>query len=224
MSKVIKKPNWELVELPGGLKTSMGHWYTITREGIEEYAPGLLKKYSLEHLLRVADDWLRSREQFPVLIFMVLMYSPLGLIATSVMSIVFYLFWRNQISAWVYPWAHGIIRFTCSDVLLYSLFICGLAYQSLAPSNWPLLVLSTREIGVLIGVFLVVKTGLFAILWEQLAQRFGKQNTTPASDRVLNMVLIRYAYKEGILTKGVRNMQDELVRVANYHKTRKKKS
>lgn len=224
MSKVTKQASWELVELPGGLKTSMGHWYTITRKGIEAYAPGLLKRYSLEHLVRVADDWLRSREQFPVLIFMLLMYSPVGLGVTCVLSMVGYLFWKFQVSAWVYPWAHGLIKFVSNDMLLYGLFIGGLVYPSVAPDDWLKWALSTREMGVLIGVFLVVKTGLFAILWEQLAQRLGSPNSVSMGDRVLNMVLIRYAYKEGILTKGVQNMQDELIRVANYHKTRKKKS
>ena len=45
----------------------------------------------------------------------------------------------------------------------------------------------------------------------------------PHEDRVLNMLLIRYGMKEGILTGSVNKMQDELVRITNYHKTRKKK-
>jgi hypothetical protein len=222
MSDQRKKGRWELVELPGGFRTSFGNWYTMTREGLESYVPGLLKRYSLEHLVRVADDWLRSREQFPVLVFMLLVYSPLPELLSLVLGLSFYVFWRTQLSALIYPWAHPAIQWICEDALLYGVFIVGLAYDSVAPVGWGQLGLSSLEITTLVGSFLIIKTGLAAMAFHFLHTRFSKKDTTAISDRILNMVLIRYGYKEGLLTGNLKVMQDEFIRLANYHKTRKK--
>lgn len=222
MTNQKRKTKWELVELPGGFRTSFGHWYTITREGIESYVPGLLKKYSLEHLARVADDWLRSREQFPVLFFMILVYSPLAESLSLVLGIIFYVFWRTQLTAFIYPWGHPAIRWLCEDALLYLAFIGGLVYDSFAPEAWLKMALSTIEITALIVSFLFIKTGLISMAIQALYGRFRNKHTTAMTDRVFNMVLIRYGYKEGLLTGNLKAMQDEFIRVANYHKTRKK--
>lgn len=222
MTNQKRKTKWELVELPGGFRTSFGHWYTITREGIESYVPGLLKKYSLEHLARVADDWLRSREQFPVLFFMILVYSPLTESLSLVLGVFFYVFWRSQLSAFIYPWGHPAIRWVCEDALLYLAFIGGLVYDLIAPETWLELALSTLEITALIISFLCIKTGLVSMAIQALYGRFRNENTTAMTDRVFNMVLIRYGYKEGLLTGNLKAMQDEFIRVVNYHKTRKK--
>jgi hypothetical protein len=57
---------------------------------------------------------------------------------------------------------------------------------------------------------------------QALYGRFRNENTTAMTDRIFNMVLIRYGYKEGLLTGNLKAMQDEFIRVVNYHKTRKK--
>jgi hypothetical protein len=67
-----------------------------------------------------------------------------------------------------------------------------------------------------------MKTGLAARAFHFLHTLFSKKDTTAISDRILNMVLIRYGYKEGLLTGNLKAMQDEFIRLANYHKTRKK--
>ena len=64
MSYQRKKSEWELVELPSGFRTSFGYWYTMTTEGIESYVPGLLKLYSVQHLIRIADDWLQVESNY----------------------------------------------------------------------------------------------------------------------------------------------------------------
>ena len=222
MSDQKKKGRWELVELPGGFRTSFGNWYTMTTEGIERYVPGLLRRFPLEHLVRVADDWLRSREQLPVLVFMILIFSPLPELLSLVLGLSFYVFWRTQLSAFIYPWAHPAIRWICEDALLYGAFIGGLAYDSMAPEGWGHLGLSSQEIIALVGSFLLIKTGLVAMAFHFLHTRFSKEDTTAITDRILNMVLIRYWYKEGLLTGNLKAMQDEFIRIANYHKTRKK--
>ena len=222
MSYQGKKSEWELVELPSGFRTSFGYWYTMTTEGIESYVPGLLKLYSVQNLVRIADDWLRSREQLPVLVFMLLVYSPLSVSLSLVLGLTFYLLWRTQLSAFIYPWGHPGIRWICEDTLLYVVFIGGLAYDSVAPEGWALLGLSSLEITTLVGSFLLIKTGLVSMVLQFLNPRFSSKYSTAITDRALNMVLIRYGYKEGLLTGNLKTMQDKFIRVANYHKTRKK--
>ena len=101
-------------------------------------------------------------------------------------------------------------------------FIGGLAYDSVAPKGWALLGLSSLEITTLIGSFLLIKTGLVSMILQFFNSRFSSKYSTAITDRALNMVLIRYGYKEGLLTGNLKTMQDELIRVTNYHKTRKK--
>jgi hypothetical protein len=88
--------------------------------------------------------------------------------------------------------------------------------------GWGQLGLSSLEITTLVGSFLIIKTGLAAMAFHFFHTRFSKKDTTAISDRILNMVLIRYGYKEGLLTGNLKVMQDEFIRLANYHKTRKK--
>ena len=222
MSHKRKKSGWELVELTGGFQTSFGHWYMITTDGIESYVPGLLKLYSVQHLVRIADDWLRSREQLPVLVFMLLVYSPLSVSLSLVLGLTFYILWRTQLTAFIYPWGYPGIRWISEDTLLYLAFIGGLSYDSVAPEGWVLLGLSSLEITTLVGCFLFIKTGLVSMVLQFLNARFSSKYTTAITDRVLNMVLIRYGYKEGLLTGNLKTMQDEFIRVANYHEIRKK--
>ena len=101
-------------------------------------------------------------------------------------------------------------------------FIGGLSYDSVAPEGWVLLGLSSLEITTLVGCFLFIKTGLVSMVLQFLNARFSSKYTTAITDRVLNMVLIRYGYKEGLLTGNLKTMQDEFIRVANYHEIRKK--
>ena len=103
MSYQRKKSEWDLVELPSGFRTSFGYWYTMTTEGIESYVPGLLKLYSVQHLVRIADDWLRSREQLPVLVFMLLVYSPLSVSLSLVLGLTFLSFMENSAICFYLP-------------------------------------------------------------------------------------------------------------------------
>ena len=82
--------------------------------------------------------------------------------------------------------------------------------------------LSSLEITTLIGSFLLIKTGLVFMILKFFNVRFSSKYSTTITDRALNMVLIRYGYKEGLLTSNLKTMQDEFIRVTNYHKTRKK--
>ena len=83
----------------------------------------------------------------------------------------------------------------CEDALLYW-FIGGLVYDSIAQETWLELALSTLEITALIISFLLIKTGL-VYDYSALYGRFRSENTNAMTDRVFNMVLIRYGYKRG---------------------------
>ena len=65
---------WQMLELPDGITTSNGNWYHITREGIEEYVPGLLKEKPLELIIEEADAWMKSSDGLALMLFFVLVY------------------------------------------------------------------------------------------------------------------------------------------------------
>jgi hypothetical protein len=106
--------------------------------------------------------------------------------------------------------------YALSAVLLIGISIGGTPLELLS------LEIDTSAIWYGIALIFLFKVGLLRLLLKFLSARFSK-DSIERHDRILNMLLIRYGMHHGILTKGVNEMQDELIRLRNYHKTRKKK-
>ena len=74
-----------------------------------------------------------------------------------------------------------------------------------------------------LALFFLFKVGLLGLTLQFAKSKFLKKPTIPKQDRILNMLLIRYGMKHGILTGKIEEMEKELIRIANYHKKKKKK-
>ena len=84
---------WQMLELPDGITTSEGNWYHITRDGIENYVPGLLKEFPLERIIREADAWVKSSDGLALMLYFFLVYAMVNpLIATGISLLYCYLF------------------------------------------------------------------------------------------------------------------------------------
>lgn len=199
--------------MSGGITTSEGNWYHITRDGINEYIPGLLQKYTLERIIHEADAWMKSADSLSLFLFLILAFTGLGPFIAAGAALIFYLLWYFNVSAFVSPSLGRIMRVIQNDGVIYvtagAAFIY-FAFTDTLPIMWTGIVL-----------FFLFKVGLLRLGLKWLISK-KEQKGPEKADRVLNMLLIRYGMKEGKLTGDVDHMRDELVRIANYHKTKDK--
>ena len=212
-----------MMEMPDGITTSNGSWYHITASQIEEYVPGLLKKTPLDRLIQQADAWVLSADALSLLLFFLLAYLSVNPLFAFGLSILVYLILYFNTSAIAGVQLSRLMLVFSNDGFLYGLSAILLIGISLNTSVLAALSLTVEMSAIWYGIALVFafKVGLLRLLLRFLSLKFSTDGIE-RQDRILNMLLIRYGMHHGILTKGVNEMQDELIRLRNYHKTRKK--
>lgn len=202
-----------MVELPDGITTSNGNWYHITGKQVQEYIPGLLKKYSIEKIIKNADYWVSSSNGLALILYLVLALVGIDAFISSVISILFFIFWHFNTSAFVTPMFNFVMKLFDFDGFLYIASAGSLIYLSMQgeyTAMWMGLVL-----------FFLFKVGLLKLLLKWIASK-KSTGKVEYQDRILNMLLVRYGLKEGIYSGDIQGMQDSLIKTINYHKTKKK--
>lgn len=215
---------WQMLELPDGITTSEGNWYHITKEGIEKYVPGLLKEYSLERIIEEADAWINSSNGLALMLYFILVYASLNPMVATVISLVFYFVWYFNTSVFVNVTATPITKILNKDGFIYTLsaiFLIGMTFNDAISDYGITIEFSAVWYG--LGLFFLYKVGLLNMLVKFLISKLRASKSVTREDRVLNMLLIRYGMKAGAMTGKVEEMEKDLIRVANYHKTKKKK-
>ncbi|MEX0856630.1 MAG: hypothetical protein WD016_00680 [Balneolaceae bacterium] len=203
---------WQMLELPDGITTSSGNWYHITSEGIKNYLPGLLQKHSLEKIIREADAWLKSGDILSLMLYFILTLLAVNPYLAALVSIVFFVFWFFNTGAFVMVSLGPVIKVIQSDAFVYTVSGVVLIYFSFTG-------LEAMWVGA--GMLFLFKVGLLRLgIKYVLAKQSNLKTQMP--DRILNMLLIRYGLKEGVLTGSVKEMEEELLRVINYHRKNKK--
>lgn len=213
---------WQMLELSDGITTSNGNWYHITKAQIDTYAPGLLKKYPIEWIIKEADAWVKSSDGLSLFLYFLLAYLGITPWIAAVISLLFFFLWYFNTSAFVNLASSSIVKTLNKDGFVYILtgiLMLGIVFNE-----------SIRSLGISIGMdalfpgfilFFLFKVGLLRLLIKFIQSK-GTGSQVEMQDRILNMLLIRYGMKAGILTGEVSKMQDRLIEMANYHKTRKK--
>ncbi|MFP8487680.1 hypothetical protein ACKGJO_01140 [Gracilimonas sp. Q87] len=215
---------WQMLELPRGITTSEGNWYHITREEIEKYVPGLLKKYSVEKIIEEADAWVKSSDGLALMLYFILVYASVNPLVATGITLVFYFLWFFNTSVLVNVTATPIIKVLNKDGFIYTIsaiFLIGMTFDDVIAGLGVSVDLSAVWYG--LGLFFLYKVGLLRMLLNFLRSKFYEKKRVPKQDRVLNMLLIRYGMKEGCLTGKIQEMEKEFIRVVNYHKTKEKK-
>ncbi|MEQ9310080.1 MAG: hypothetical protein RLN90_11565 [Balneolaceae bacterium] len=221
-SRKVGEFKWQMMELPDGITTSNGNWYHITSNKIEKYTPSLLKKYSIERIIKEADAWVKSADAISLVLFFLLVYLSVAPWLATVVSLLFFFIWYFNTSAFLNLASSPIIKLITTDGFIYSVsavLLIGIAFtESLA--SWGLSVeFSALWYGLVL--FFLYKVGLLRLLIRFVQSKSSKP-IVELPDRILNMLLIRYGMREGILTGKINEMQDRLIEIANYHKTKKK--
>lgn len=222
-SRKVGEFKWQMMELPDGITTSNGNWYHITSDQIEKYTPGLLKRYPIERIIKEADAWVKSADGLSLVVFFILAYLSVAPWLAALVSLMFFFVWYFNTGAFLNLASSPIIKLITTDGFIYTVtgvLLIGIAFTESIASFGLSVEFNALWYGLIL--FFLFKVGLLRLIIKFIQSRSSKP-TLEMHDRILNMLLIRYGMKEGILTGRINDMQDRLLEVSNYHKTRKKK-
>lgn len=212
-----------MLELPDGITTSNGNWYHITRDGIENYVPGLFKHRPLERVIQEADAWVKSPDGFSLILFFILALFGVTPWLAAAISVIFYFCWYFNTGVFVNVTSTPLAKLLNKDGFVYgvsALFLIGISFGEIISGMGISVEFNAIWYGLIL--FFLFKVGLLRLTIEFARKKFFGLPEVSKEDRILNMLLIRYGMKYGILTGEVNEMEKELVRIVNYHKQKKK--
>ncbi len=201
-------PDSHFIETPRGIFTSAGNWFHITTEALEKYAPGLLKKHSLEKLVKKSEVWIRSADNIGITLFMMLLYFQ-GLFPALLITFFFVPLWHINKSSVISLWLTGVLTVIDKEIIVVLVSLLVLSWMGI----------TEQHLSVFLGiaVFCVLKFGWFRFLVEWI---YGKliKGTLLLNDRVLKMMILKYAIKENIPVKEVDAMEKEILSLISKQK------
>lgn len=208
-----KSHSINVLETPISTVTSGGHWFHATRDTVEKYVPGLLKKYSFESFISKAVVWIDSADSLAMLLYFILAFLTESWVA-AVVAPLFHFWWYHKKSAFVNIVFESTVRVLNSEILQVLVAAIALSYMGI----------SGMYLGVTIGIiyFFLFKVSLLRRLWDKLdSKREGGK--LPLNDRVLKMVLVRYSVYEDMPPVDVKEMDDQIRKAVIEFNTKKKK-
>lgn len=201
------------VETPLGILTNNGNWYHASSETIDKYIPGLLKERSLESIVSTAEEWVKSSESVALLLFFGLsLVSPfyIALVIALLFNVLWYYEGHNLVNL---PTA-VLFKFLNKDAFQYLVAFAMLSYFGIASQYGALIT------GVVL--FLVFKIGLSRRFYSNIELKWLDRSMT-SNDRILRMVLLRYALKEHLRNHELQYMEDSIREMMNKRRTKTKK-
>ncbi len=205
---ITRDPGSHFIETPRGVFTSAGNWFHITTKGLEKYAPGLLKKHSMEKLIKRAEVWIRSADNIGILLFMLVLYYQ-GLFVAALVTLFFIPVWHINKSSFISIPLTAILTVTDKEVFVVLISVFVLSWMGI----------TEQYLSVVTGIviFCVLKFGWFRMLVEWLYSK-TIDRTLLLNDRVLKMIILKYAIKEDIPVKEVDAMEKEILSLINQQK------
>lgn len=184
-----------------GIVTRSGEWFHTTSESIREFVPGLLEKVPLEVLINDARAWVRSADSLALtmLLGLLLYVNPWF---AAIATLAFHWVWYNYKSAAANRWCGKVFQFMNRDAyqLVLSLVILSLF------GMWG----NFLALGIGIAFFFVFRLGLLNKLWNRLTV---KRDLT-LNDRMLKMLIIKYAMHEDVAPSTVEQMEKQFQEAA----------
>jgi hypothetical protein len=204
-----------ILETPFSTVTSGGHWFHATSGTVQEFVPGLLKKYSFEELIVKAVTWIDSADSISMLLFFILAFTTNAWIAAAV-SFAFHYWWYHNKSAFVNIPFTSVISLLNKDFV--QLLIAAFALSFMGISGMYLAV----TFGIL--YFFLFKVGLLRRLWDKLDSGSVKDKL-PLNDRVLKMILVRYSLYENMPPVEIEKLEQHVQQaVIDFNSKKKKKN
>ncbi len=208
-----KSHSINVLETPFSTVTSGGHWFHATRDTIEEYVPGLMKRYPFEDLITKAVAWIDSADSLALILYFLLAFVTETWIA-AVVAFLFHYWWYHKKSAFVNIVFLPVVRVVNHELFQILLAAFVLSYMGI----------TGMYLAVTIGIiyFFLFKVGLLRRLWDKLDSS-EKREKLPLNDRVLKMVLVRYAVYEDMPPVEIEKLDREIRQAVVEYNTKKKK-
>ncbi len=203
-----RHPDSHFIETPRGVFTSAGNWFHITSKALEKYAPGLLEKHSLEKLVKKSEIWIRSADNIGITLFMLILNFQ-GLLPALFVTFFFVPVWHINKSSVVSIWLTAILTVLDKEIIVVLVSLLVLSWMGI----------SEQYLSVFTGivVFCVLKFGWFRFLVEWLYKKLFK-GTLLLNDRVLKMLILKYALRDSIPVKEVDAMEKEILSLISKQK------
>lgn len=192
-----------------GIVTRSGEWFHTTTDSIREFVPGLLEKIPLEVLIKDARAWVRSADSLALTMLLgLLLYVNPWLAAIATLA--FHWLWYNYKSAAASLWVGKIFYYMNTDAyqVIISLVILSLF------GMWGNYV----ALGIGIVFFFVFRLGLLNKFWDRLTV----QKKLTLNDRMLKMLIIKYAMHENLAPTTVEHMEKQFQEAAFRMKNKRK--
>ena len=203
-----------VLETPFGILAHGGHWYFISREQIETYTPGLLEIHPLEKLLRIADRWIQSSATISLLVFILLSLLKFEAFISFTAAILAFFFWSSFKTGFITVGSSYVINIIGSTPFIY--LSTGICLSWLGMRGFHLEVL----LGLIL--FFLTKFPLLKKIRDWVNIKLKGSGYVSEEDRVFNMILVRYGMAEGILTREVRELENQLFDLIHYNRKKKK--
>lgn len=202
-----------ILESPVSTISSAGHWFFATRQTVEEYVPGILKKHSFESLIKKAIQWIDSADSLAMLLYLGLAFILNPWLAAGI-TLVFHLWWYFKKSAFVSVGFTPYLRFLNHE-FVQLLVACVLL---------SLMGMNGMYAALILGIifFFLFKIGILRRLWDKFDKKQEKDRL-PLNDRVLKMLLVRYSIKENIAPAEVQRMEQHVQEAVIKFNSKKKK-
>lgn len=203
--------NFDFVESPAGIFTTAGHWFHITRDQIEHYAPGLINVFSMNVLLKDAEEWVVSSDNVSLVVFLVSSLF-INCIFAGIIALVFFPFWHYNKSAFVSYSSTKAIKLVNLEMVLVLLAVLMISLKGIHGAY----------VQVVLGFlfFFLFKFGWVRSLFDKW--KGDELKGIPLNDRIMRMVIIKYSLHEGIDLKE-KNVNQWEKDIQNLLRKRKKK-
>lgn len=191
-----------------GIVTRYGDWFHITSEQIDKFVPGLLEKMDLEPLVRGAQAWVKSADSLSMILALVLLVTLHPLLA-ALLTLLFHLGWYVNKSSFVAISLNGILDFLYKDGTQLVLSLVVLGYLGFVGDY--------LAMGTGLVFFFILKLGFLRKLWDRWYHRYINPSLT-LNDRVMKMMILRYAIYEDVAPEQVQQMEDRIRDLATSRK------
>ena len=196
MSKSTTENNSFFVETEMGVVTEKGEWFHITKEQVNQFAPGLLDHITFSSLIKEAQAWLESASSLSLILLYVLLFFINPWLAI-VITVAFHFLWYRNKSAFVINGLYKVFNVTNSTPFLFIIALIALSYFGMQQQY--------TALGIGLAFFVVMKPGLLRKGWNRL---ISQKNLT-LNDRLLKMIIIKHAlYTEKSSPDEVAKMED----------------
>lgn len=192
-----------------GIVTRSGEWFHTTTDSIREYVPGLLKKVPLDVLIKDARAWVRSADSLALTLLLgLLLYVNPWLAALA--TVAFHWVWYNYKSAIANRWFGSLFSVMNTDAFQVLLALIVLSLFGM----WA----NYLALGIGIAFFFIFRLSLLNKLWDRLTS----SKKLSLNDRMLKMLIVKYALHENVAPAGVEQMEQQLQEAALRIKDKRK--